>query len=277
MPRNGKKGGDEQAGAPLWMVTFGDLMSLLLTFFVLLLSFSTINEEEFREAMSSLRGALGVMPHYVTAIQVVPTQRPGRPIRRSIERLARRLRRQLQVTGRQQDVKLEYEQGGLKISLPNAILFDKGKALLRPEAGPILGDIASLLADVPNARIDVRGHTDNDPLKDTSLYRDNYDLSFARAKRVMQYVCGIDDLDNWSQRGRIPRSQFEVTGCGPAHPVATNDTPEGQQANRRVEIWVRGDLTQTDVNRLREEIQPGRPPAPAAANPPEAAATQTTR
>ena len=93
----GRRGGDDEGGgAPAWMVTYGDLMSLLLTFFVLLLSFSTVHEDEFRKAMASLQGALGVMPLERTVIQLpkatpeVPRPRPARQVAARLARYAGR-------------------------------------------------------------------------------------------------------------------------------------------------------------------------------------------
>ncbi len=240
-----KKKEDEEPGAPAWMVTYGDLMSLLLTFFVLLLSFSTVSEKKYSQAIQSLKGALGGRPHNLSAVTISTNRPEGRPKRsRSIEKLARRLKRELQVKGKQEeiDVKLD-EQGGLKISLPSKILFDSARAELKADAAPVLADLAGLLADVPAAQIEVRGHTDSRPLTASGRYRDNYDLSYDRAKSVMAFL---------NSRGEIPREQFEVIALGPSKPVATNETEEGMQANRRVDLYVRGELSEETVERVRD-------------------------
>jgi chemotaxis protein MotB len=92
----------------------------------------------------------------------------------------------------------------------------------------------------------MRGHTDSRPLADTSVFRDNYELSFARAMTVTRYI---------SDNGHIPLEQFEVISCGPGQPVATNDTPDGQAANRRVEIYVRGMLTPREKKDVEERTR----------------------
>lgn len=255
MAKREKKKSDEPPGAPGWVVTYGDMMTLLLTFFILLISFSTISEKKFSQAAASMKGALGVMPKNLSAVQILPSAQAARPAPKSIQRLARKLKERLQVTGKDQDIRLEYDkQGGLKIDLPSRVLFDLGRAELRAEALPVLNDLAQLLREAEGVFIEVRGHTDTLLLKDTSIYRDNYDLSYARAKSVMLHLNAI---------GGIPEQAFEVIACGPSQPAATNDTEEGRQANRRVELYVRGEPSEEVLDILREKVEalPGLGPA----------------
>lgn len=244
-----------EAGAPAWVVTFSDLMSLLLTFFVLLLSFSTISEDDFNEAMMSLQGAFGVMPKFSGVISPVPRPQQRESDQRS--RTATRLRRQLQIEGLEKQVKVEYDAlGGIKISVPNSVLFDAGSATLRPEAFPVLGSIGEVLSGLPDTFIEVRGHTDALPLTGTGRFRDNYDLSYFRAHTVAERI--MTD-------GRVPMEQFEITACGPSQPMATNDTEEGRRTNRRVEIYVRGLVDTGRMDALRDGSGAALgPPAPVA-------------
>jgi len=250
-----KKQSSEPPGAPGWLVTYGDMMSLLLCFFVLLLSFSTISEEDFNQAMGSLQGALGVLPRFSGVLESMQIQ--SRQARNKMEEAARRLRRQLQVVGKEQDVKIEYDAlGGLKISLPSAVLFDSGSATLRPEAYPVLQDVAEVLGDMPDTFIEVRGHTDTATLINAVRFRDNYDLSYFRADAVARQL---------NLFGAVPMEQFEIIACGPSQPLATNNTEEGRRANRRVEIYVRGLVDRSRMESLREEMRSlGGPDAPAA-------------
>jgi chemotaxis protein MotB len=237
--RKKKKGGGDE-GAPGWIVTFSDLMSLLLTFFVLLLSFSTITEEDFNQAMASLQGAFGVLPRF-TSIAAPAPRKPARPTDEAAL-AARKLRRKLQIEGKEKQVKIEYDAtGGLKISLPDAVLFDAGDATLRPQAFPILESVASVLSGLPETFVEVRGHTDGTPLGETTNFRDNYDLSYFRAHSV---------ADRLNIVGGVPMEQFEIVAAGPSQPLATNDTPEGRRANRRVEIYVRGLISPDKLNAL---------------------------
>lgn len=223
----------------MWVVTYGDLMSLLMTFFVLLLSFSVMQEEEiFLEAMNSFRGSVSVLPKELTVVSIskqTPTkQRPHK----TTESLARRIRRRLQVTG-QQNVQVSFEQGGdLKISFPNEVLFDSAQAVLKTEAGPVLDEMAQVLAELPTAVFELRGHTDDRPLLSSTQFRDNFDLGYARADAVMRYL---------SNSGRLPLGRFQAGSRGDGEPIATNETEEGRATNRRVELFVRGLLTPEEI------------------------------
>lgn len=248
-----KKKGNEEEGAPKWIVTFSDLMSLLLTFFVLLLSFSTISEQDFNQAMMSLQGAFGVLSQYDGMITMQP--RPQRRQQENTERAARRLRRQLQIEGLEKQVKIEYDaQGGLKIILPDAVLFDSGSAELKPAALPLLQDIGDVLGDLPDTFVEVRGHTDSQPTGAGTRFRDNYDLSYFRAYSV---------ADRLAFSGGVPEEQFEIVAAGANQPVATNTTIEGQQANRRVELYVRGLVDQSRMEGLEGRGSEGVTGAPA--------------
>jgi chemotaxis protein MotB len=235
------------------MVTYGDLMGLLLTFFVLLLSFSVISENDFNAAANSLQHAFGVLPGNIS---LIPMDHLPQRVSPRNERIARIMRERLQVMGRDEDIKVEYDkQGGLKISLPSEILFESASADMAPAAYEVLGLVAQVLSGVPEAYIEVRGHTDSRPLTTASRYRDNYDLSFARADTVARHVQTV---------GAIPLERFEIIACGAGQPVASNAVPEGRQQNRRVEVYVRGEFTEEELRDMRGQLGPtAEPPAPA--------------
>lgn len=235
------------AGAPAWVVTFGDLMSLLMTFFILLLSFATMEKpKEFEEAMISIRGAFGVMPANLTVVQVNPMPIRMKRLPRRAEEAARDLQRELQVQGKADEVRVDYDKSGaLKISLPNKVLYDSGQAELRPDAYPFLAGVADVLAGFPDAFFEVHGYTDNTPMGNTSLFRDNNDLSYARADAVMRFISESSGMD-------IVR--FQAAGHGAGQPIAPNTTEEGRLANRRVEIYIRGLLTDDEIALLKEQV-----------------------
>lgn len=243
--RNRAKKQEQRRGAPAWMVTYGDLMSLLLTFFVLLLSFSSITEEKFEEALISVRDALGLMPQNLSIVSIEQeSQIPPRPSR-SIERVAREMQRRLQVLGREQDVDLEYDEGGIKVNLPSEILFESARAEVRSEAYDVLDTLAEVLGDLPDASFEVRGHTDSRPLRSSVVFEDNYDLSYGRAKSVTTYL---------TEMGEAPLEQFEIVALGPAQPVASNETDEGRLRNRRVELQIRGQFEEAELEELHERF-----------------------
>lgn len=235
------------------MVTYGDLMGLLLTFFILLISFSTLDQKKISQAIISVQDAFGVQNMTVAQILKNMAQAQNRTPR-SIERAAREFRSRLQMLGLEENIEIKYDgEGGLEINLPNRVLFDLGRAELKPEAYEVLNGLASSLGEIPGKRIEIRGHTDNLPLSDTSRFADNYDLSYHRAKNVMLQM---------TEPGGIPQAETEVIACGPSQPVGDNDTEEGRQLNRRVQVRIRGDFSDETEGQI-QAIVDGSAPAPA--------------
>jgi len=213
-------------GAPGWMVTYGDMMSLLLTFFVLLISFSTVHKDEFERAIASLKGALGVLPLEMSLIdfrQQIPRQQAQR-----FEDVAAKIAEYIRVQGRGEDIDVKRTKEGLKLTMQNPVLFDTGEESLKPAAIPILQDIAGLLSELQDSFISVEGHTDNVPIR-TERFPSNLELSAARAISVARFL--ID-------RGGIDYKDVSVRGYGENMPIAPNDSVENRQSNRRVEINV---------------------------------------
>lgn len=252
MAERRKKKGSDEGGVPGWVVTFGDMMSLLLCFFVLLLSFSVISEEEFTQAAASIRSAFGLLPLQMAIVPIEMQPEAGHESHKErsedAENVARRIRQRLQKLGMQRDIEVSYDRdGGIKISLPDTVLFDSGQAQLVPEAYPVLNEMAALLGDIAaGAFIEVRGHTDDRPVASTNQFRDNFDLSYQRAYSVARQL---------SVAGSIPQDQLEIVAVGAAEPIATNTTEAGRSANRRVDIHVRGLFTRDKVRDLEQQIR----------------------
>lgn len=126
-------------------------------------------------------------------------------------------------------VRLEMMEKGLVITFVADILFDSGKAKIKPESYPILDKVMRVLKEnVPDLSVGIEGHTDNEPIK-YSGWKSNWELSTARALSVLHYLT--------DERGISPR-RVSATGYGEYRPVASNDTKEGRQLNRRVEIVI---------------------------------------
>lgn len=121
-----------------------------------------------------------------------------------------------------------YDERGLVARMLDQVLFDSGKAKLRRSAFPVLDTVARVLQQFPGQPIGVEGHTDNQPIK-YSGWTDNKALSLARANAVADYLGGQHGVN----RGRIM-----VIGYGEERPIALNDTADGRQRNRRVEIVI---------------------------------------
>jgi chemotaxis protein MotB len=220
-------------GLPGWLATFGDLMSLLLTFFVLLLSFSSTEEIKFKNAMGSLKASLGVFeskpemsqPIRVTLPMVRGSIRQSQNIRKSAENLEKTLSEE----GLEGDVSLLGTSSGLVIRIQAPVLYDVGGAELKPEVSNVLMDLGNLLRELPN-QVVVQGHTDNVPIANPSAeYPTNWELSYQRAVNVVRFLI-TETL--------VMPTRLAAEGYGEYRPIATNATPEGRRTNRRVEILI---------------------------------------
>jgi len=216
-----KREEEEESKDPVWLTTFGDAMSLMLTFFVMLFAATSLNKSKIEPALGSLRGALGIMqktkPAIVsTPLVVEPTQKIAQQISQFV--ISKGL------TGK---VKVKLVRGGIRVSLASPILFELGKAELKQEIFPLLDEIATILKKLPN-EIVVEGHTDNLPIH-TERFPSNWELSAARAINVAKYLI---------KKGVSP-SRVGVVGYADSRPIYPNDTPEHRASNRRVEIFIR--------------------------------------
>lgn len=131
-------------------------------------------------------------------------------------------------------VRLERAEKGLVITFVADVMFDSGKAELRPQSLPTLDKVVRILKEnVPGYDIGIEGHTDNEPIRH-SPWKSNWDLSVARALGVLHYLV--------EQKG-IAAERVSATGYGQHRPIASNATPDGRQLNRRVEIVVLPQIT----------------------------------
>lgn len=130
------------------------------------------------------------------------------------------------------DVSLNLTNRGIVITLISDILFDSGKADIKPEAYPVLDKVAYILTNkIADRNIGIEGHTDNQPIK-YSGWKSNWELSLARAVNVLHYL---------EEKG-VPPNRLTAIGYGEYKPIASNDTPEGRKKNRRVEIVILPEL-----------------------------------
>jgi len=216
-----KKKVSERSGDPVWLTTFADVMSLMLTFFVMLFAATHLDKSKMEDALGSLRGALGMMDRTKPVIVSSPE------IVRESEQIAEKIHYAVVSRGMGSEVQVKLVKGGVRISLASPILFDLGKAGLRPQILPLLDEISAIIKPLPNEII-VEGHTDNLPIH-TERFPSNWELSAARAISVARYFI---------QEGITP-SRIGVVGYADSRPLFPNDTPEHRQKNRRVEIFVR--------------------------------------
>jgi len=226
-----KKKCDCGDGVPEWVVTYGDMMSLLLTFFILLAAFSELKKErEYQKVVTAVKEAFG----YTGGIGVMPSRDPTlRSMISSLEAMAgKRMSNnsisQASVEGPQgKEAKVSRVQDGLMFTLGGNLTFEPGSAVLLPGASAPLLDVARLIKGRKN-KIEVRGHTAAETLPADSPYADLWDLSYARAKAVKEFLV---------QRGGLRDEVMVLEARADTEPIAPRTySPEAQAENRRVEI-----------------------------------------
>ena len=238
---------------PEWLATFGDMMSLLLCFFVLLLSMSTVNAKKVKEAAGSLAGSLGIL-NGGTQTEISPERiMKATPIQqneetaRTVNKLSQAITEFKQFTagGKGPSITLQEGQQGFFIRLPADITFAPGSAKINNVNTLLFLKRISLIIReyLPkNVQIQIRGYTDNTPPPPNSPYKDNWELSAARALSVLKVL--IKD-------GVNPK-RLSAAAYGPYHPIAPNTTPQGRAKNRRVEIWFFA--TENNPNKIKKSI-----------------------
>jgi chemotaxis protein MotB len=229
MIERSKSENDSEEGTPAWMVTYGDMMGLLLTFFILIVSFSSIQETKFEKAAGSMKASLGVLPksgkpQIFNELNQVSQERKMDDVIDEVQKM----KAQIAEKKLQEQVKITLTEKGAHIVIADPLLFDLGSDQLRPQAFPALDLVAEMLAKSPDADVIVEGHTDNWPINN-ARFPSNWELSSARALAVVKYFAFKKELGP---------ARFSATGYGEYRPVKPNDTVENRSANRRVEIYV---------------------------------------
>ena len=217
---------EEEAGAPAWMVQFGDMMSLLLVFFILLLSFSEIDAVKYRALSDSFREAFGRavkvkdMFDDPTAPQAIVAESGGRN-----DAILNELRSIIPQAfpGALPD---KYKGQGYLVRIPGRLLFETGKDELKPEMKPKLREMAELVKKQPEVMLRVDGHTDNVPIN-TFRFHSNWELSAARALAVVHFM--VDECG-------IPEERVSAAAFGESRPIVPNTTTDNRELNRRVEF-----------------------------------------
>ena len=216
---------------PGWQVTFGDMMTLLLSFFVLLISWSVFDEVKFKQAASSLQGSLGVLPQLKKPQMEKEVITPGEEEYLKEQKLLVELGVKIKSYVTEQNLTAAMDviltEEGLTIRLKQPILFDSGEAQIKKEALPILDEVARLVRNLPND-IRITGHTDNVPIN-TTRFPSNWELSTARATTMLRHLL---------EKGKLERKRLSAAGYASYKPVASNDTASGRAQNRRVEIVI---------------------------------------
>jgi len=233
-------GGDDEGGggAPEWMCTFADLVTLLMCFFVLLFAMSTIQEETFKELVQSLKSALGVQQVPETGTREglrmnagTDTTEPkdhavdelGGMVQKEMEEIVSDVRELIMFNKLGGQVRVEETDDGAVITISDMVIFGPGEFRLSEDGRIIMEKVAMVLAQF-HYPVTVSGHTDALPMgrNDDS----NWELSTRRATSVVRFLISMG----------IDPAELKAQGFAHYRPVADNRTPEGRAKNRRVEI-----------------------------------------
>jgi len=224
VPRRRKKiTGQEDTGR--WLLTYADLITLLLAFFIVMYSMSQIDNKRFGEVSdalnSVLRGGESVLKYNIEPIK------NGHGLLKlgNLRMVRQRIEERFKQLGKREELQTEITERGLVIHILESALFDEGSATLKPRALVVLDLIAEQLVGRPN-HIRVEGHTDDRPIQ-TALHPSNWELSSDRATAVVRY---------YAQNHPIPPDRISALGYGEYRPVVPNTSPENRARNRRVDV-----------------------------------------
>lgn len=216
-----------------WLMTYGDLVTLLLVFFVLLYTMTPgVEEQAFNSFISYFQQHSGFFPDnssLTTNLQNNPNpEQVDEFLEENMEKW-QAMAEFVENTAEMEGVEIEATEDGFLITLADSVSFMSGSSALLPDAKKILHEVAE---SVKNGRweIEVQGHTDNVPISVGGIHETNWHLGAARSVTVLQYI---------QDKAELQPNLFQATSFGEHRPVASNETPEGRRANRRVEIYLR--------------------------------------
>lgn len=263
-----RKPDEPPKGAPAWQSTFADLMNLLLCFFVMLFSMSTVDAQKFELIAASFNQTFSIFTAGATAIgdgilisngvsqlneldnymystgkgkegENKPdgledaTETVEKEGLKESEELAERIEEALEEKNLGKEIDIEFTSQYVQLTLNGAILFDSGKVDIKEEALPLMNQLGIILQRFAAGTIEIEGHTDNVPMSG-SKYANNDELSSGRALSVFYYL---------EQNTTLDMSRVKHSGRGEYVPIADNSTEEGRSRNRRVEIKIYNSLS----------------------------------
>jgi chemotaxis protein MotB len=248
---------EEHVNHERWLITYADMITLLMVLFIVLFSMSQVDLAKYEKLKTSLSGAFGSSPLKggagvlssgtspipmegiaVQAQKALANQQAAQAAaaaeQAALEETKAQLGSALEKVGLGGGVGLRVERRGLVVTIASdKVLFEPGRAALKPEGRQIIHQLAPSLAALPNP-LRIEGHTDDVPISGT--FASNWELSTARATTVLREI---------ESAHAVAPSRLSATGFADQHPVATNSTPDGRARNRRVEIVVEAQATTT--------------------------------
>lgn len=263
-----RKPDEPPKGAPAWQSTFADLMNLLLCFFVMLFSMSTIDAQKFELIAASFNQTFSIFDAGATAIgegvltgmgisqltelddYINSTGRDNegdtipKDLESAVEKLeeakiqeseemASEIEEAMQEKNLDKEIDIEFTAQYVQLTLNGALLFDSGSVEIKEEALPLMNQLGVILQRFGTGTIEIEGHTDNVPMSG-SKYSNNDELSSGRALAVFYYL---------EQNTTLDVSRIKHSGRGEYVPIADNSTAEGRAKNRRVEIKIYNSLS----------------------------------
>ena len=230
-------------GLPPWMGTFADMCTLLLTFFVLLLTFANMDVKKFQDMLGSVKNAFGVQFQDVGKYQpVLPEVKPQPSRTRMIQptmpepsiqearnaaeaaAMADRVRNLVNAVGLGNAVEIKSGPRGVRMRVKGQLLFEPGSANVRKSAKTLLANVVKVMNKY-NFYLTVEGHSDNQPIR-TERFPSNWELSAARASSVLRSLVSMG----------VPPRRVSAVGYASNYPIASNSNEDGRNKNRRVEF-----------------------------------------
>ena len=231
---------NEGSKSAIWLTTFNDLVTLLMVFFVLLFTMSTIDTGKMQDFQYALQSGLGILEagnkvsisvkknQPVDDMSHIMTQAEGEQHKPGSSQPGGKMVDQIrQLTEADPDIQVTHTHQGTRLSFEDQVLFNFGRAAINPAGFAFLDKIADALGKIPYA-VRVEGHTDNVPIQ-TRRFPSNWELSVARAVNVVKYFAEVSNMD--------PK-RLSAVGYGESRPVAANNTRSNRAKNRRVEIFL---------------------------------------
>jgi chemotaxis protein MotB len=227
-----RKHNEEHENAERWLLTYADLITLLLAFFIMMYVFSKKDAQKYDEVASHLKtifsGGTGLAGKgSVTAASPIDMPSKGA----SSGEIKRQLESELMDSNRNkpggENISVLSDERGIVIRVLDKAFFDEGKAELKDGAKGALDKIVPIIKSVDN-HVRIEGHTDNVPIK-TNEFKSNWELSVRRATEVVRYFV--------EKRG-LPPDRISATGYAEYRPIVQNNSPKNKSLNRRIEIIV---------------------------------------
>jgi len=230
-----QRGEPQSSGAPAWMTTFSDMVTLLLTFFILLFSMSNVDAKKFESANNSLQSVFsgtsqsGILEGGTSTSKAFTGDEFSdlSGIDENTKKMYDQVKGYVDKQGLEAEVSVSANRDGVFVDIKELILFEPGEASIKPEGKQILDNLEGLFLQFEN-KIVVEGHTDNVPTG-TTAYPTNWELSTDRAVNVVRYL---------SEVKKIRGNRLAAIGYGEFRPMAGNDTVQNRALNRRVNLLI---------------------------------------